>query len=155
MGPVLHPPPAPAAVVITLDTGGYVDEYFAAAKLYTESRRRIEVKGECRSACTIMLEVPTLCVWPGAVFRWHHAYIPKTGQLKPDVTEEMLARLPWRIANRLRGKISAKYTPQASLYYDELVALGVPACKGSPTVAEDRRPFQFGKPTSQFWGWFK
>jgi hypothetical protein len=56
----------------------------------------------------------------------------------------------------LQGKIRENYTAQASLDYRDLVALGVPACPGSQAVAEDfYRPFQYGKPASQFWGWFK
>lgn len=156
MGVVIHPPPEPAAIVINLDTGGVVEEYFAAADAYKRSGRRIEVRGECRSACTIMLEVPTLCVSPGAVFRWHHAYNKETGMLHPEVTEQMLSRLPTRISQRLQGKISKHYTPKASLDYRELVSLGVPSCSGSHTIAKDYyKPFQYGKPANQFWGWFK
>lgn len=137
---VLYPPPAPAAVVITMNTGGYVDEYFAAAERFKRTGQRIEVRGECRSACTVLLEVPTLCVAPGAVFRWHHAYVKSTGQLKPEITDQMLSRLPYRISSRLVGRIQKSYTPQASLDYKELVSLGVPACKGHTTVASDARP---------------
>lgn len=156
MGIVLHPPPAPAAVVITLDTGGLVDEYFAAADAYKKSGRRIEVRGECRSACTIMLEVPTLCVRPGAVFRWHHAYTKETGVLHPEVTAQMLSRLPPRIAQRLQGKISKNYTPQASLEYGELLALGVPSCNGGRAVAKNYyKPMQPDAPLGRFWGIFK
>lgn len=141
MGIVLHPPPAPAAIVIRLDTGGYVDEYFAAADLYKSTGRRIEVRGECRSACTIMLEVPTLCVAPGAVFRWHHAYTKETGALHPEVTNQMLSRLPPQIRARLQGKISKEYTAAASLGYKDLVALGVKDCERKTSVARDRQPF--------------
>ena len=131
LGIVLNPPPEPAAIVVTLDTGGYVDDYYAAAERYKMSGRRIEVNGECRSACTVLLEVPTLCVWPGAVFRWHQAYNPKTKVTYPNVTQDMLSRLPYRIANRLQGRVQKFYTREASLGYSELIALGVPSCRGS------------------------
>lgn len=140
MGIVLNPPAAPAPVIVTLDTGGYVDAYFAMAARYTREGRRIEIRGECRSACTVLLEVPTLCVRPGAVFRWHHAYVKDTGEVREDITEQMLSRLPYRISTRLRGKIQPKYTPQASLGYTELVALGVPPCDTRPAVATDVKP---------------
>jgi hypothetical protein len=125
---VLNPPPAPAAIVITHNTGGLVDDYFAAARRFTITGQRIEVSGECRSACTILLEVPTLCVRPGAVFRWHHAYEQRTGVVRSDITDLMLSHLPSRISARLQGRISVNYTAQASLGYSELLALGVPAC---------------------------
>lgn len=138
MGIVLNPPPAPAAIVITLDKGGVVADYFSAAEKYKLTRRRIEVRGECRSACTVLLEVPTLCVSPGAVFRWHHAFIKETGVIHPEVTEYMLSRLPTRISARLKGKIQKFYTAEASLDYHELVSLGVPACQ--QTMASDPVP---------------
>lgn len=137
MGIVLHPPPAPAAIVINLDTGGYVDDYFAAAESFTRSQRPIEVRGECRSACTVLLEVPTLCVAPGAVFRWHHAYSKETGVLHPEVTQQMLSRLPPQISARLQGKIGKEYTAAASLNYQELVSLGVPDCRHRTVIAKD------------------
>jgi hypothetical protein len=125
---VLNPPPAPAAIVITHNTGGLVDDYFAAARRFTITGQRIEVSGECRSACTILLEVPTICVRPGAVFRWHHAYEQRSGVVRSDITDLMLSHLPSRISARLQGRISVNYTAQASLGYSELLTLGVPAC---------------------------
>lgn len=135
---ILNPPPAPAAIVISWNAGGYVNQYIEAINEFTYTRRRVEVRGECRSACTMILEVPTVCVAPGAVFRWHHAYDKFTKALHPEVTELMLSRLPPKISARLQGKIGKTYTAQASLDYHDLIELGVKDCDAKTTVATKR-----------------
>ncbi len=69
------PPPAP--VVVIHDDGGGIVDAFARASRATTARRRVEVRGECASACTMVLALSDrICVGPHASFGFHQAYIP-------------------------------------------------------------------------------
>jgi hypothetical protein len=131
----LSPPPPDYPVVITQDYGGYVAEYENAAFNYREKGVRVEIRGQCRSACTLALTVPNVCVAEGAIVAWHQAYEPNTHRLRPDVTNRMLANMPPRIKQHLEGKIQASYTTEATLNYSDLRSLGIPDCNEKPYKA--------------------
>jgi hypothetical protein len=128
MGAFLSPPPEVAAIVIRNDSGGVVESYKNAARRYAREHRRIEIRGSCRSACTLALAVPTTCVGPGAVLKWHHAYNPATGAVVLSVTKEMLSMTPVKIRQAVAPYIDVDYTDGATLNYSQLVSLGVPDC---------------------------
>jgi hypothetical protein len=129
MSPFLYPPPSIVQpVVIKEDGGGIVTDYIKAAYDYKTQNRRVEIRGSCRSACTLALSVPNVCVGPGAVVRWHHAYEPSSGVIRYDISEMMLERLPFRIRSRIQGHIQVNYNPDATLTYRQLVELGVKDC---------------------------
>jgi hypothetical protein len=132
MGVFLYPPPPNYAVIITEDKGGIVDQYQDAATRYKAEGRRVEIRGRCRSACTLALTVPNVCVGPGAVVAWHHAYEKYTHKIRPEVTSSMLKNLPSAIRNRLDGKIQEDYTPATTLDYSQLLSLGIPDCDSNP-----------------------
>lgn len=132
MGVFLYPPPPGFAVVITEDKGGIVQAYQDAATLYTSQGRRVEIRGHCRSACTLALTVPNVCVGRGAVVAWHHAYEKYTGRLRPEVTNSMLKNLPPAIKSHIDGKIQQNYTPETTLDYSQLVRLGIQDCDTNP-----------------------
>jgi len=136
MGQFLYPPPdVRQPVVIVNDGGGLVDQYERAAWRYRLERRRVEIRGSCRSACTLALSVPNVCVGRGAVVKWHHAYNVDTHEPRYDITKSMLAQLPMRIQYQVGSKITIDYNPNATLTYTQLVALGVADCDApSPTV---------------------
>jgi hypothetical protein len=139
MGVFLAPPPAPAAIVIMNDGGGDVIDYTNAAARYDREGRRVEIRGSCRSACTLALSVRNVCVGNGAVLKWHQAYEIKGHVLRPDVTNAMLDTLPVRVQKQLSGKVQRTYSPEATLNYEQLVKLGIPDCDPTaPTVRAER-----------------
>jgi hypothetical protein len=125
-------PPSSGPIVIVNDGGGVVELYKNAAYRYSLEKRRIEIRGSCRSACTLALSVPTTCVAPGAVVKWHHAYLPTTGEPVYSVTKEMLDLTPRNIRRAVEPHIGINYNEGATLRYDDLVRLGVPDCNSSP-----------------------
>lgn len=65
---------AASAVVIVADRGGNVGRY---ANYYADMARRgerVQINGECSSACTMALYYDNLCVGPRAVLGFHSAY---------------------------------------------------------------------------------
>ncbi len=137
MSPFLYPPPNNAPIVIYEDGGGLVDRYIEQAHIYALQKRRIEIRGSCRSACLLALSVPTVCVTPSAQVKAHHAYERESGTIRTDITARMLAELPPNIRQRLDGKIQQKYSPQATLDYSELRKLQIPDCKDQNPPAKD------------------
>ena len=57
----LEPPPMPAAVVVQKDVGGLVRAYQERTELYRSQNREVRLH-ECRSACTLALSLPNVCV---------------------------------------------------------------------------------------------
>ena len=117
-------------VAIYNDGGGLVDKYIAQAHQYALEGRRVEIRGSCRSACTLALSVPSVCVSPGAQVKMHQAYELYSGKERPDITDKMLNELPANIRQRLEGHISRDYSSEATLNYSDLRSLGVPDCDG-------------------------
>ena len=140
MGAFLTPPPAPQAVVIMNDGGGEVRNYEWAVNKYNAEHRRVEIRGSCRSACTMALGVKNVCVAPGAVLKWHQAYEKFTGAVREDITQSMLSQLPYRVRNHLEGKIQTNYTSSSTLSYTQLVSLGIKPCESKPVYEAADRP---------------
>lgn len=136
MGQFLSPPPNNAPVAIYNDGGGLVNAYQQAALSYKLQGRRVEIRGSCRSACLLALSVPNVCVSPAAQVKAHFAYEQDTGVIRHDITDEMLASLPVPIKNRLNGKITKGYNPNATLNYADLRELGVPDCSEKPKTTK-------------------
>ena len=61
----LSPPPSPQPVVVYKDVGGMVSEYEAQTEVYRRENREVRLH-ECRSACTLALSLPNVCVYPDA-----------------------------------------------------------------------------------------
>lgn len=70
---------APAqALTIYHDDGGYVADYMARFANVLRSGERVEIRGDCRSACTLVLGIvprERMCVTAQARFGFHRAYI--------------------------------------------------------------------------------
>lgn len=119
----LAPPPAPAPVIVQKDIGGLVSDY----KYYTEQYRREgrEVRlHECRSACTLALSLPNVCVYPTSVLKFHSAYHRDTKQIDQSVSAELFSAYPPAVRERL-GYLTRQYR---SLSGKELISLGVRDC---------------------------
>ena len=70
------PIPQTTPVVITFDPGGSIVDFINKYEDYAKSRTPVVVKGECISACTLMLGVlnpAQVCVSPNAMFAFHSA----------------------------------------------------------------------------------
>ncbi|MGZ9409411.1 MAG: hypothetical protein ACXW3J_02135, partial [Methylocystis sp.] len=69
----LSPPPMPVPVVVYKDVGGLVSDYEALTERYRRENREVRLH-ECRSACTLALSLPNVCVYPDAKVKFHQAY---------------------------------------------------------------------------------
>ena len=136
----LYPPPdIKQPVVIYNDGGGLVDRYISQAHQYALEKRRVEIRGSCRSACTLALSVPLVCASPGAQVKMHHAREEYSGKERRDITDQMLAELPVLIRQRLEGHIQYNYSREATLEYEDLRSLGIPDCDNSRRMSTDKQ----------------
>lgn len=121
----LYPPPSPSApVVVHKDLGGLVSEYRAMTELYRQQNREVRLH-ECRSACTLALSLPNVCVYPTSVLRFHSAYHRDTKQVDHGVSRELLSAYPPAVRERLGNHLTRHYR---SLSGAELIELGVRDC---------------------------
>jgi hypothetical protein len=119
----LDPPPLPAAVVVTKDVGGYVDQYRAATELYRAQDREVRLH-ECRSACTLALSLPNVCVYPDSLIKFHAAYDPRNKAVNWDETQKLFSTYPAPVRARL-GTLTREYKILSGA---ELISLGVRDC---------------------------
>lgn len=152
----LAPPPTPAPVVVMKDVGGYVNQYRDRTELYRATGREVRLH-ECRSACTLALSLPNVCVYPDSVLKFHLAYDPRNRQTNHEVSRELFESYPPAVRQRLGG-LTREYK---SLRGDELIALGVRNC-AAPRPAQpqimlaSRAPEKASAPAgSLFGGWMR
>ncbi|MBV8849795.1 MAG: hypothetical protein JOZ16_09465 [Methylobacteriaceae bacterium] len=119
----LDPPPLPAPVVVTKDVGGYVDEYRARTELYRAQDREVRLH-ECRSACTLALSLPNVCVYPDSLVKFHAAYDPRNKAINWDETQKLFSTYPAPVQARL-GTLTREYKILSGA---ELISLGVRDC---------------------------
>ena len=136
----LYPPPSPnLPVVVQKDFGGLVSEYRAMTELYRQQNREVRLH-ECRSACTLALSLPNVCVYPTSVLRFHSAYHRDTKQVDPNVSNELLSAYPPAVRERLGNHLTRNYR---SLTGAELIELGVRDCtqpqQGDTMIARARQ----------------
>jgi hypothetical protein len=131
----LDPPPLPAAVVVTKDVGGYVDEYRARTDLYRVQDREVRLH-ECRSACTLALSLPNVCVYPDSVVKFHAAYDPRNKAINWDETQKLFSTYPAPVQARL-GTLTREYKVLSGA---ELISLGVRDCNEKRIVVAKAAP---------------
>ncbi|MCW2286473.1 hypothetical protein M2323_004286 [Rhodoblastus acidophilus] len=119
----LHPPPGDAPVIVTKDVGGYVDQYAAMTRLYAETGREVRLH-ECRSACTLALSLPNVCVYPSSLLKFHKAYNPLNKEANDEVSDQLMASYPAAVRERL-GELTRTYKV---LTGSELIRLGIRDC---------------------------
>jgi hypothetical protein len=119
----LYPPPGDVPVVVMKDVGGYVDQYGAQTALYAASNREVRLH-ECRSACTLALSLPNVCVYPSSLLKFHKAYNPITKNANEEISEAMMAAYPPAVRQRL-GELTRQYKV---LTGSELIRLGIRDC---------------------------
>lgn len=132
----LTPPPAPAPVVVYKDVGGLVSDYEAQTEIYRRENREVRLH-ECRSACTMALSLPNVCVYPDAQVKFHLAYNANTRATDYDVSARLFNYYPAAVKGRL-GDLTRDYRVLSGL---ELISLGVRNCNGPDRVMiASRRP---------------
>ena len=125
----LAPPPAPAAVIVTKDVGGFVTDYENQTAIYRVSQREVRLH-ECRSACTLALSLPNVCVYPDSILKFHLAYDPRNHQPNADVSQQMFNSYPAAVRARL-GTLTREYKV---LRGSELISLGIRDCNAPKTI---------------------
>ncbi|HUI20230.1 MAG TPA: hypothetical protein VLZ74_04225 [Methylocella sp.] len=125
----LAPPPTPAPVVVIKDVGGYVTDYENQTALYRASQREVRLH-ECRSACTLALSLPNVCVYPDSILKFHLAYDPRDHQPNAQVSQQMFNSYPAAVRARL-GTLTREYKV---LRGGELIQLGIRDCNAPKTI---------------------
>ncbi len=134
----LSPPPSPAPVIVYKDVGGLVSDYEARTEQYRQENRDVRLH-ECRSACTLALSLPNVCVYPDAKVKFHQAYNEITRETDYGVSAKLFASYPAAVQARL-GYLTREYHV---LTGTELIALGVRNCNGdNPTMIASRKQRQ-------------
>ncbi|MFO1104349.1 MAG: hypothetical protein U1E20_15755 [Methylocystis sp.] len=130
----LSPPPMPAPVVVYKDVGGLVSDYEAITERYRSENREVRLH-ECRSACTLALSLPNVCVYPDAKVKFHQAYNAINRETDLGVSSRLFASYPAAVQARL-GYLTREYRV---LTGTELIALGMRNCEGGPTMIAARK----------------
>ena len=130
----LSPPPMPAPVIVYKDVGGLVSDYEALTERYRRENREVRLH-ECRSACTLALSLPNVCVYPDAKVKFHQAYNAINREVDLGVSSRLFASYPTAVQARL-GYLTREYRV---LTGTELIALGMRNCEGGPTMIASRK----------------
>jgi hypothetical protein len=133
----LSPPPAPGPVIVYKDVGGLVSDYEAQTERYRAENREVRLH-ECRSACTMALSLPNVCVYPDAKVKFHQAYNAITRETDLGVSARLFASYPAAVQGRL-GQLTRDYHVLSGT---ELIALGVRNCiehRDAPTIMVAQR----------------
>lgn len=130
----LSPPPMPAPVVVYKDVGGLVSDYEAITERYRRENREVRLH-ECRSACTLALSLPNVCVYPDAKVKFHQAYNALNRETDLGVSSRLFAAYPAAVQARL-GNLTREYRV---LTGTELIALGMRNCESGPTMIASRK----------------
>jgi hypothetical protein len=134
----LSPPPSPAPVVVYKDVGGLVSDYEAQTEQYRRENREVRLH-ECRSACTLALSLPNVCVYPDAQVKFHQAYNALTREVDLGISSKLFASYPAAVQARL-GYLTREYRVLSGR---ELIALGMRNCEGdNPVLIASRRQRQ-------------
>lgn len=119
----LYPPPEPAPVVVTKDVGGLVSDYRERTELYRAQNREVRLH-ECRSACTLALSLPNVCVYPDSQLKFHQAYNDITKETDLGISDELWRSYPQAVRARL-GTLTRQYQV---IRGRELIAMGIRDC---------------------------
>jgi hypothetical protein len=125
----LDPPPMPTPVVVMKDVGGIVKDYQAQTEFYRRSGREVRLH-ECRSACTLALSLPNVCVYPDSVVKFHQAYNLRSRATDFGVSQQLFESYPAAIQARL-GALTRNYKVLSGT---ELIALGIRNCNEQPVM---------------------
>jgi hypothetical protein len=118
----------PAPVIVMKDVGGLVADYESQTAIYRASEREVRLH-ECRSACTMALSLPNVCVFPGSTLKFHLAYDPRNRQTNSQVSQQLFDSYPAAVRARL-GTLTRNYKVLSG---SELIELGIRDCNEPKT----------------------
>ncbi len=129
----------PAPVIVMKDVGGLVRDYQDRTELYRAQNREVRLH-ECRSACTLALSLPNVCVYPSSQLKFHQAYNQNTKEVDFGVTNELWGAYPQPVRERL-GFLTRQYK---IIRGSDLIAMGfrncnAPAPQPNIMIAKARR----------------
>lgn len=87
--PAIPAAAAPKPIVINNDRGGNVVQMMIRRSQLEASGRPVEVRGYCRSACTMLITMRNACLGPWATVGFHAPRIEGTTIIPPLVDEIM------------------------------------------------------------------
>ena len=119
----LYPPPEPTPVIVTKDVGGLVSDYRERTELYRAQNREVRLH-ECRSACTLALSLPNVCVYPDSQLKFHQAYNEITKETDLGISDELWRSYPQAVRARL-GTLTRQYQV---IRGRDLIAMGIRDC---------------------------
>ena len=128
------PPPPPKVVVVKFGNGGRIDEHRATFEGYSRNKARVELRGPCYSACTLMLgyvERENLCIAPGAFMALHAVRGEHFHQFMVAETRKMYETYPPEIRRWIDHSGGWHNLPIDgfwTMYDHSLWALGYPKC---------------------------
>ena len=122
----------PGPVIVMKDVGGYVTDYENQTAVYRATNREVRLH-ECRSACTLALSLPNVCVYPDSKLKFHMAYDPRNHETNASVSQQMFDSYPAAVQARL-GTLTREYRVLSGT---ELIALGIRDCN-APKGIEPR-----------------
>ena len=92
-------------LVIADDRGGLIVAYEALARELRKSGRKVQIRGFCASACTILLRLPAeqICAEPQAAFWFHEAGEAVAGPGRKPRSDESTSALMDRYPEPIRA----------------------------------------------------
>ncbi len=113
-----------------------VSDYEARTEDYRRENREVRLH-ECRSACTLALSLPNVCVYPDAKLKFHQAYNELTREADLGVSARLFDSYPAAVRDRL-GYLTRQYKVLSGV---ELIALGVRDCaRGDRVMVAAKKP---------------
>lgn len=112
------------------DWGGMITGY--EERVRKSAGKRVEIRGTCISACTMLLGAKDVCVDKQAMLWFHAAYETGTKKISEPGNAALVSHWPAPVrdwAARTGALKSVEFTLRRALTGVELVAMGVPACK--------------------------
>jgi hypothetical protein len=123
-------------VVITYGRGGRVDEHRMKFAGYRQSGARVELRGPCYSACTLLtayVMTDLLCIAEGAFMAFHAVRIRETGKRSDEQTAQVYRSLPPEIQRWIDRNGGWQNLPLDGFWtmYDrrDLWSMGYPKCQ--------------------------
>jgi hypothetical protein len=125
----------PDVVVIKYGQGGIVAEHKLRFADYRRTRAKVELRGPCYSACTMLttyIEPENLCIAEGAFMAFHAVRSSERKEYMENETFLYFLNLPRPIQQWLNKYGSWQALPVDGFFYmrdHELWAMGYPQCK--------------------------
>ena len=112
-----------------------MDEHRQTFAGYQRHKAKVEVRGPCYSACTLLLayvEPDNLCIAPGGFMAFHAIRSAEHGEIMVGATQEFVASMPLPIQRWIRDNGGWQNLPLNgywTMYDRQLWAMGYPKCQ--------------------------